>query len=50
MFSWPDGKKYDGGWLDGKQHGRAIYTNSKGQVKTGEWDHGKRKRWINDDE
>ena len=46
MFEWPDGRKYEGGWLEGKQHGRATYTNNKGVVKAGIWENGKRKRWI----
>ena len=45
-FDRPDGKSYEGGWFDGKQHGRASYTNSKGLTKIGQWDQGKRIGWI----
>ena len=38
----PDGKKYEGEWFGGKQHGRGLYTNSKGEVVESEWKEGKR--------
>jgi len=43
----PDGRKYDGGWYAGKQHGEAVYTNAKQEVKKGIWENGKRTGdWI----
>lgn len=30
IYIWPNGKTYDGGWVNGKQHGTARFTNSKG--------------------
>jgi len=42
----PDGKKYEGTWLKGKQHGKGIVTNSKGEKQHSEWRDGKR---IKDD-
>ena len=33
---WPDGRKYDGGWMDGKQHGVGYYTNANGIVQVGQ--------------
>lgn len=50
MFIWPDGRKYDGGWLDGKQHGFGKYYSSSGEIKYGEWKDGKRVKWITEDE
>ena len=38
----PDGKKYVGQWLNGKQHGKGAYTNIKGETKECEWKEGKR--------
>lgn len=38
----PDGRKYEGGWHDGKQHGKGIITNAKGQSMEGEWKEGKK--------
>lgn len=38
----PDGRKYNGGWLNGKQHGRGIYTNAKGEITEAEWAEGKK--------
>lgn len=46
MFTWPDGRKYNGGWHDGKQHGVGEYLTSKGETKYGEWKEGKRIKWI----
>ena len=46
MFTWPDGRMYDGQWFNGKQHGEGIYLTSKGEKKRGEWNEGKRVRWI----
>jgi hypothetical protein len=35
-----------GEWHMGKQHGRGVYTTSKGETKYGEWREGKRVNWI----
>lgn len=46
-YIWPDGVKiYEGGWIIGKQHGQAKYTNQEGETKIGLWDYGKRIRWL----
>ena len=42
----PDGRKYEGGWLDGKQHGKATYTNAQKKVRVGIWQNGKRLEWV----
>ena len=42
IFCRPDGRTYDGEWLNGKQHGQAIYTNASGQRKRGTWLEGKK--------
>lgn len=41
-FNRPDGRKYEGEWVAGKQHGKGLYTNSKGETKEGEWVEGKK--------
>lgn len=46
MFTWPDGRKYDGNWKNGKQHGKGTYHSMKGEVKNGLWNEGKRDRWL----
>ena len=46
VFTWPDGRKYAGSWLNGNQHGIGTYTSTSGTVKTGEWSHGKRLHWL----
>ena len=37
VFEWPDGRRYQGGWLDGKQNGEGTYQNSSGKEKRGIW-------------
>lgn len=46
MFLWPDGRRYEGTWLNGKQHGTGLYHTAKGEAKKGEWAEGKRLKWI----
>ena len=48
-YTWPDGRSYDGEWLNGKQHGKATYTLKTGWQKTGVWNNGKREKWIDGD-
>ena len=38
----PDGRKYSGGWLNGKQSGTGAYTNNRGDTVTAEWKDGKK--------
>ena len=38
----PDGRKYEGTWLKGKQHGKGLYTNKNGMTVESEWNQGKR--------
>lgn len=38
----PDGRKYEGPWVNGKQHGKATLTNSKGESVEVEWKDGKK--------
>jgi peptide/nickel transport system permease protein len=33
IYEWPDGRRYEGSWLNGKQHGVGIYHTSKGEAK-----------------
>jgi hypothetical protein len=40
IFRWPDGRKYDGHWKDGVQHGSGTFTSSSGRVKAVEFEHG----------
>ena len=42
----PDGRKYEGQWMNGKQHGEGVYTTSNGRTKRGKWVDGKRTQWI----
>lgn len=42
----PDGRKYDGQWLNGKQDGVGSYTTASGKTKQGQWKEGKRMAWL----
>jgi hypothetical protein len=35
-------------WSNGKQHGEARFTNSKGRSKLGLWENGERVKWLNE--
>ena len=41
-FNRPDGRKYEGEWKNGKQHGNGKATNSKGESREYKWAEGKR--------
>jgi hypothetical protein len=45
-YQWVDGKKYEGYWLKGKQHGEGKFTNGKGKSRMGLWEDGVKIRWI----
>ena len=42
MYAWADGRKYEGEWKNGKQHGKGKYILLDGTIKTGIWEDGKR--------
>ena len=43
-----DGRKYEGSWLNGKQHGKGVFTKASGEQKEGEWFEGKRTQWLDE--
>ena len=49
IFNRPDGRIYDGEWVNGKQHGIGSYTNAKGVKIEAEWREGKKVRRLNDE-
>ena len=51
MYHWKDGRKYEGYWYKGKQHGLGIFRDArKGKVKYGLWEHGNRLVWFNEEQ
>jgi hypothetical protein len=38
-----------GEWMNGKQHGKGLYTTNDGKTREGEWKEGKRVRWIGEE-
>jgi hypothetical protein len=41
IYTWPDGRKYDGEWKEGKQEGHGVHTWPDGRKYDGEWKEGK---------
>ncbi len=41
VYTWPDGSKYDGDYVDGNQHGKGVYTWPDGRKYDGDWIDGK---------
>jgi MORN repeat len=39
-------RRFEGEWLDGKQHGIGTYYSADGTRQVGEWRKGKRLKWI----
>jgi hypothetical protein len=44
-----DGRKYTGQWDSGLQSGIGHYVNQQGTERKGEWFHGKRLRWFDEE-
>lgn len=40
-LKWPDGREYDGQFLDDKRHGEGTFTWKDGRQYTGSWKEGK---------
>ena len=46
MFTWRDGRVYDGQWRDGKQHGRGVFIKNEGTRRVGIWENGRNVEWL----
>ena len=46
LYTWVDGRRYEGQWVKGKQHGRGKYFGTDGSIKYGTWEDGKRMEWF----
>ena len=47
VYYWKDGRRYEGLWSKGKQHGVGRYlVPQEGKNKIGAWKEGARKCWI----
>ena len=40
MFTWADGRKYEGTWVNGRKNGNFTYTHTDGAIYTGVWENG----------
>ena len=41
VFDWPDGRKYEGDYLDDKKHGHGTFRWSDGRIYQGTWVNGR---------
>jgi len=41
VYSWQDGRRYEGGYLKDKKHGYGCYTWADGRKYSGMWESGK---------
>jgi hypothetical protein len=41
VFTWPDGRKYEGGYLEDKKHGTGTFTWPDGKQYEGSWENGR---------
>jgi hypothetical protein len=41
VFVWPDGRKYEGGYVDDQKEGHGIFTWPDGKLYKGSWVAGK---------
>jgi hypothetical protein len=41
IFTWPDGRKYEGEYYNDKKHGVGTYTWADGKRYEGEWQNGR---------
>lgn len=48
IYTWTDGRVYEGPFLNGKQHGIAKYTSKEG-TKIGKWENGIRVAWMDEE-
>lgn len=44
IYVWADGRRYEGNWKNGKQHGKGHYIVNE-ITKQGLWEDGKRMQW-----
>lgn len=50
ILVWPNGRKFEGSWKQGRQHGEGKFTLNNGKAKQGIWNEGVRLRWIDTEE
>ena len=39
-YTYPDGKMYEGRWVNGKRHGRGVFRDTNGEHMVGQWENG----------
>ena len=47
VFTFRDGRVYEGEWKDGKQHGRGLFRK-KNITREGIWEDGERIKWCDE--
>lgn len=46
VFTWKDGRVYDGEWMDGKQHGKGTFIKVDNTRRVGIWENGRNIKWL----
>ena len=46
IYYWPNGKRFEGNWENGRQHGEGKYIFPEKYVKYGIWDKGNRIKYT----
>lgn len=46
IYTWADGKQYEGNWKDGFHHGEGIYRKQGTPDRKGVWQDGQRLKWL----
>lgn len=42
VFTWPDGNRYEGEYLNGLKHGKGIFFFANGKIFKGRWKNGQK--------
>merc|ERR1719221_918513 len=50
IFTWSDGRLYEGYWANGRQHGLGRLRDANGRHRLAEWDRGERLGWKDKEE
>lgn len=48
IYTWPDGKSYEGFWKNNLMHGEGKMNFTNGKSRKGKWRKGKRVEWLDE--
>ena len=47
-YTWADGRKYKGEWVNSKRHGKGKIISVDGTEREGIWEEDKRTKWVDE--